>query len=179
MHAMEDQILDEKPRKRHQLVLFLIWLLFTLVVLALGYPRVRSSIEGSGVLEVLRTSISAPQTQANTRNVDVVFIQYPQTFQTFSVQQSRLGGSAYHDTFEALLAGPSLEVLKTGAVSYIHADTKLIGVTLSSSILYVDLSKEYLLSPDLETARQQIRRTALAFQRVKDVVILVEGKQLS
>ena len=32
---------------------------------------------------------------------------------------------------------------------------------------------------DLETARQQIRRTALAFQRVKDVVILVEGKQLS
>ena len=179
MHPMEDQILDEKPRKRHPLILFLIWVLFSLVVVALGYPRVRSSIEDSGVLEVLKTSGLSSQSQANTRNVEVVFIQYPQTFKTFTVQQSRLGGSAYHDTFEALLSGPSLEILKTGAVSYIHADTTLIGVTLSSSILYVDLSKEYLLSPDLETARQQIRRTALAFLRVKDVVILVEGKQLS
>jgi hypothetical protein len=53
---MEDQILDEKPRKRHPLILFLIWVLFSLVVVALGYPRVRSSIEDSGVLEVLKTS---------------------------------------------------------------------------------------------------------------------------
>ncbi len=179
MVTMEDPILDEKPKNHRPVVLFLIWLLFTVAVTALGYPRVRTSIEESGVLEVLKNSTADQQTQTNLRTVEVVFVQYPLTYQTFSVQQPRLGGSVYHDTFEALLAGPSLEVLKTGAVSYLHPDTTLRGVTLSSSILYVDVSKEYLLSPDLEAARQQIRRTGLAFPRVKDVVILVEGKPLS
>ncbi len=179
MIAMEDPILDVKPKKHRPGVLFLIWLLFTLAVAALGYPRVRTSIEESGVLEVLRNSTAGRQTQTNLRTVEVVFIQYPLTYQTFSVQQPRLGGSVFHDTFEALLAGPSPEILKTGAVSYLHPDTKLRGVTFSSSILYVDISKEYLLSPDLEAARQQIRRTGLSFSRVKDVVLLIEGKPLS
>ena len=150
MVTMEDPILDEKPKNHRPVVLFLIWLLFTVAVTALGYPRVRTSIEESGVLEVLKNSTADQQTQTNLRKVEVVFVQYPLTYQTFSVQQPRLGGSAYHR-----------------------------GVTLSSSILYVDVSKEYLLSPDLEAARQQIRRTGLAFPRVKDVVILVEGKPLS
>lgn len=176
---MEKELLDDKPRKRNTLGLFLIWLLFTLAVVALGYPRVRTAVAESGVLEVLKSNINGQQAQRNTRKVEVIFIQYPRTYQSYAVQQPRLGGSAYHDTFEALLAGPSLEILKSGAVSYIHPDTKLIGLTLSSSILFVNLSKQYLLSTDLEAARQQLRRTAINFPRVKDVVILVEGKQLT
>lgn len=176
---MEDPITSEKPRKHHVLVLFLIWLLFTLAVMGLGYPRVKKSVEESGVLTVLKGSMTSQSSQTTKRSVEVVFVLYPETYQRYTVHQDRLGGSAYHDTFEALLAGPTIEVLKAGAVSYIHPDTTLRGVSLSSRILFVDLSKEYLLSSDLESARQQIRRTALAFSRVKDVVILVEGKQLT
>lgn len=176
---MENPITTEKPRKRHTLVLFLIWLLFTLAVVVLSYPRVKKSIDDSGVLAVLKGSMTEQSTQTNKRNVEVVFVLFPETYQKYAVRQERLGGSAYHDTFEALLAGPTLEILKSGAVSYIHPDTTLRGVTLSSRILFVDFSKEYMLSSDLESARQQIRRTALNFSRVKDVVILVEGKRLT
>lgn len=179
MHAMEDQTVPEKPRKRHHLVLFLLWLLFTLAFVALGYPRVKTSIEESGVLSLLASTAKELSTQQNKRSVDVVFALYPDTYQSFSIQQDRQGGSAYHDTFEALLEGPTVEVLKKGAVSYIHPDANLIGVTLSSKILYVDLSKEYLNSYDMQRARMQIQKTALLFSRVKDVVLLVEGKELT
>jgi hypothetical protein len=63
-------------------------------------------------------------------------------------------------------------------VSYIHPKTSLIGVTLSNKILFVDVSKDFLDSLDIEKATEQMKTTALAFSQVKDLVMLVEGVPL-
>lgn len=90
-----------------------------------------------------------------------------------------MGGSRYHDSYEALLKGPTSEALRLGMVSYIHPKTSLVGVTLSNKILFVDVSKEFLQSKDIAKATEQLTATALAFDQVKDLVILVEGELLS
>ena len=161
------------------MLILLSWLLFTLLVVALGYPKVRAALDESGVLLLLKNQQSESEQTSNFRTVQVAFAISPSTYQLFSTKEPRLGGSAYHDTFEALLHGPSLQALKMGAVSYIHPDTRLRGITLSNRILYVDLSKEYLLSSDLKRSFSQIKETALGFSRVKDVVVLVEGEQIN
>jgi spore germination protein GerM len=89
-----------------------------------------------------------------------------------------MGGSRYHDSFEALLKGPTRDALNLGMVSYIHPKTSLIGITLSNKILFVSVSKEFLQSMDLEKATEQLKATALAFDQVKDLVVLVENKPL-
>ena len=174
---MEQDNQQEKRRVSRILLVLLSWLLFTLLVVALGYPKVRSALDESGVLLLLQDQQSGGGQASNLRTVQVAFADSPSSYQLFSTKGERLGGSAYHDTFEALLNGPSLEAIKLGAVSYIHPDTRRRGLTLSNRILYVDLSKEYLLSSDLKRAYSQIKMTALGFPRVKDVVVLVEGEK--
>lgn len=170
---------DDRPktRKAHPLILILLWIVFNLLVVVVGLPRVRNAIQQSGVLELLATGQDR-QDPSTFRRVQVCFVQWPDRYSLFTVDQKRKDGSIYHDTFEALLAGPNERILEAGAVSFIHPDTQLRGVTLSSRILFVDFSNEYLLSSDLEAARQQVKRTALGSNRIKDVVILVEGKPL-
>lgn len=160
-------------------LILLSWLLFTLLVVALGYPKVREALDESGIMLLLETQQSGEKQSSNRRTVQIAFADSPSSFRLFSTSTQRMGGSAYHDTFEALLHGPELEALKQGAVSYIHPDTKLRGITLSNRILYVDVSKEYLLSSDLKRALAQFKETALGFPRIKDVVVLVEGEPIN
>ncbi len=113
------------------------------------------------------------------RTVQVAFIAASGEKQLVSLQTKRMGGSRYHDSYEALLKGPTSEALRLGMVSYIHPKTSLVGVTLSNKILFVDVSKEFLQSKDIAKATEQLTATALAFDQVKDLVILVEGELLS
>lgn len=176
---MEQENQIGKNRMRRTVLILLSWLLFTLLVVALGYPKVREALDESGVILLLENQQSEGGQSSTHRTVQVSFADSPTSFRLFSTSTQRLGGSAYHDTFEALLQGPDLELLKQGAVSYIHPDTSLRGLTLSNRILYVDLSKEYLLSSDLQRAFGQLRETALGFSRVKDLVVLVEGEPIN
>lgn len=110
------------------------------------------------------------------RRVQVAFILSDGSALPFSYLATRYGSSQYHDTFEALLAGPPLEALKRGAVSYIEPKTRLRGLTLSNGILYIDFTRPYGESKYLDRANLQVRTTALEFSTVKDVVILIEGE---
>ena len=110
--------------------------------------------------------------------VQVFFITLDGKPTAFPIEQPRLGGSPYHDTFEALMAGPTLEILKKGAVSYIHPKTKLIGLSVSNRILYVDVSKDYILSKDQDKAYEQLKATAVRHTQIKDLVLLVEGSPI-
>ncbi len=107
--------------------------------------------------------------------VQVFFITLAGKPTAFPIEQPRLGGSSYHDTFEALMAGPTLEILERGAVSYIHPKTKLIGLSVSNRILYLNLSKEYLLSKEQGKAYEQLKATAVRHTQIKDLVLLIEG----
>ena len=87
-----------------------------------------------------------------------------------------MGSSASHDTFEALLAGVPLLALEDGAITYIDSGTKLLGLTRSSNIIYLNLSKEFLASADMKMAYLQLKETA-SLLGAKDVVVLIEGAQ--
>ncbi|WP_320122626.1 GerMN domain-containing protein [uncultured Sphaerochaeta sp.] len=173
--------MDEAPKPRRAispLFILLAWILFTLGVFALGYPRVRQAVVSSGVLQYARIGEDSPLPSTQVRTVQVSFITASGEQQLVSLQTKRLGGSQYHDSYEALLKGPTREVLSSGLVSYINPGTSLIGVTLSNKILFVDVSKDFLDSLDIVKATEQMKTTALAFSQVKDLVILVEGKPL-
>lgn len=161
---------------RRAFALFGIWLLFTAAVLAIGLPIVRESIRQSGVITLLSKAADAPQgrDQQQTR---IWFYTYDGSLREFRQYQAKRGGSAYHDTFESLLAGPKLQALKEGAVSCIHHKTTLKGLTLSNKVLYIDLSKDFWESQDAGRAYEQLRRTGKGFSQVKDIVLLIEGER--
>nr|WP_319473181.1 GerMN domain-containing protein [uncultured Sphaerochaeta sp.] len=168
-----------KPRRTiSPLFILLAWILFTLGVFALGYPRVRQAVVSSGVLQYARQEENSPVLSSQVRTVQVAFITASGEQQLVSLQTKRRGGSRYHDSFEALLKGPTREALSSGLVSYINPGTSLIGVTLSNKILFVDVSKDFLDSLDIEKAKEQMKTTALTSNQVKDLVILVEGEPL-
>jgi len=160
----------------HTLAIFGIWLLFTAIVLAVGFPIVRDSIRQSGVLTLLKTARDTTQTK-NQQQAKVWFYLSDGSIREFAQVQGQQGGSVYHDTFENLLSGPGLLALKEGAISSINAKTTLLGITLSNKVLYIDLSKHFLESQNLKKAYEQLKRTGKGFSQIKDIVLLIEGAQ--
>lgn len=90
------------------------------------------------------------------------------------------GTLSRHERVERLLEGPPVQALRDGAVTFIPSDTKLIGLSVSSQIIFIDLSKEFLgahdWDDDFSLRREQVRRTLMQESGIRDVVILVEGK---
>ncbi len=158
------------------LTLVAIWVLFTAIVLAIGLPAVRQAIQKSGVLSLLSSTSASSEGKAEQQAI-VWFFTADGSLREFAQEPVRRGGSFYHDTLESLLSGPKLEALKAGAVSSIHPDTVLRGLTLSNKILYIDLSRHFLESLEMQEACEQLRRTARGFSQVKDIVLLIEGER--
>jgi len=175
---MDNNETPDKPKVYKWLLIFVLWLAFTLIVLVFGYPRVKRAIDSSNVITILQENGVSDSSRKNTRMVQVFFITLDGKPTAFPIEQPRLGGSSYHDTFEALMAGPTLEILKKGAVSYIHPKTKLIGLSVSNRILYVDVSKDYILSRNQDKAYEQLKATAVRHTQIKDLVLLVEGSPI-
>lgn len=174
MAAME----HDNQRPLTPLLILIIWLVFTLGVAAVGYPKVKRALGESGVLTLLAERGQEQTGVASTRAVRVAFTLPDGTTKLYPITAVRMGGSVYHDTFEALLAGSPKEALTDGAISYIEPKTALRGVTLSNSILFVDFSAAYLDAPHRVLADRQVKATALAMSGIKGVVILVGGKPI-
>mgnify|MGYP001388203676 CR=1 FL=1 len=151
---------SDNPKRTRPILILLIWLIFTSVIALVGYPKVKAAFKESGVLSLLSTERSGQASTATTRLVRCAFILPNGKTALYAYQGDRLGGSAYHDTFEALLAGAPREALEEGAISYIDAKTQLRGVTLSNAILFVDFDSPYLASQRRDLADAQVKATA-------------------
>ena len=92
------------------------------------------------------------------------------------------GAFPYHETIEALLQGPPYAALAEGAITFIPHGTRLIGLTVSHKVAYIDFSKEFLSPTPWESSftlrTEQIRKTLRQEYQVRDVRILVEGELL-
>lgn len=174
MAAME----HDNQRPLRPLLIFIIWLVFTLVVALVGYPKVKAALVDSGVLSLLSERGSEQASPTSTRLVRIAFVLPDSTTKLYSTSVERLGGSLYHDTFEALLAGAPLQALSDGAVSYIDPRTRLRGVTLSNAILYVDFDDAYRDSENRVLADAQVKATATAMSGIKGSMILVGGNPI-
>jgi spore germination protein GerM len=157
---------------------WLAWVVFTVVVAIVTGPAIKRSIAESGVAELIAQA-SESAGPSDMREVQVCFASFDGTFSLYTQTQKKLGGSAYHDCFECLLAGPDEQALEQGAITYIAPGTSLKGLTISEGILFVDLSDRFLESSDLSAASRQLELTAKGFDRIRDIVILVEGKEFS
>ncbi len=159
--------------------LVIIIILSLSVILSLG--RIRSSVEASGVIAMIREHRSAQSREGES----LYTLYYPlmsATEDTYRYTSTRVSvtvqESSYHSLLEALLAplpqGPLLE----GAVSFIPEGTRLIGFTVRGSIGYVSLSPEFLEDTPFEQCSyerrtDQIRKTLLENFSLEEVVFIV------
>ncbi|WP_320130012.1 GerMN domain-containing protein [uncultured Sphaerochaeta sp.] len=167
-----------KNNKNKLLIGWVSWLVFSILLVAITSPSILKSIEASGVLD-LKAQSSVFVSSSAFRTVDACFVSYSGEFSLYKQKQKKLGGSVYHDCIESLLAGPDYNALAKGAITYIAPKTTLIGLTLSDGILFIDLSKEFLNSPDFAKAYKQLELTATDFSKVENIVLLVEGKEVT
>jgi hypothetical protein len=187
----EEEGRPQQGKSRRMLLCgWLLWLVFTIVLSALLFPKVLSSIRQSGVLELIEEhKLKSPTTTSGTelRTVYPYFIipgrnEAAMAYKEYPVKQRKTGQGLYHDTMEALLAGPSQEALSQGAVTYIAPETSLRGLSESNGIIYVDFSGAFVDSADswpkagLEPAVQQIRRSLLALDGIRDIIIMLDGE---
>lgn len=171
--AMADHL---KPVGR-TFIIILIFLLYTTIILIVAGPRVKQAFEESGVLAAIQRPKTSQHTASSTRVVRVAFARLGKEISPYSVEQKRLGSSAAHDTFEALVTGPSLTALQDGAITFIDSKTHLLGLTTSANIIYLNLSKEFLASANVKMAYQQVTETA-RYLGAKDIVLLIEGEEV-
>ncbi len=82
---------------------------------------------------------------------------------------------------ELLIAGPDLSVLSKGFISFIPESTKLLGSRIVNHAAYIDLSTDFYTDSNsnpqaAELAVRQIIDTALSYELVEDVIILIDGE---
>jgi len=173
-----DKAMAEHPKALlRALIIILLLILYTAIIGIVSFPTVKRAFDESGVLHLIRNPKEQTRTSPSTRTVNVVFSPLGTSLASYTVEQPRLGSSINHDTFEALLSGVPLAALKEGAITHIASDTKLLGLTCSSNIIYLNLSKEFLASSDMKMAYRQLKETA-SLLGAKDIVLLIEGAQV-
>jgi spore germination protein GerM len=190
MLCVMEKKLEDGTGHRWLLYAWLILIVVLLIMVLFTLPSIVRSLESSQMIELVRDHLDEQKSkkespQENRTTVAVVFpIPMPGSSYKFQVFQTTVAGNRlYHETVEALLAGPSTEALSQGAVSCIPTGTSLIGLTVSTRVAYIDLSQEFLDDTiwgkiGFDASMEQIRRTMRMFDAIKDIVILVEGSLL-
>jgi len=158
------------------IILWLLWLAMSIVSAILYTPKIKAAILDSGVIELAKEQ-KKKQGTSESRPVDVCFVNSKGVYILYQQKQRRLGGDIYHDTMENLLYGPSEENIKNGATTYIDQETTLIGCSVSCNTLFVDFSKDFLNSKEIEKAYAQVVKTATDFPRIDTMTLLIEGKE--
>ena len=154
--------------------LLLIWCVSLSIIF---FPRVKNAVIDSGVLQL----IANMEDEEITPQRGIKAIYFSQDgIETFSFVTDKRGSTYLHDTIEALIHDYPEPALKQGCISLVSSDTKLIGLTVSRGICYVNLSKDFLKSTTYNghDAYEQVEKTLLLDENIEKVVILVEGEVL-
>lgn len=167
------------------------WLLLIIIVsliIIFSLPRMKRAFHESGMLPLIREYKLLQNTDEEypSRYASVAFpvpLGKNNLFSYNSYPVRILGKEPYHETIEQLLAGPSYEALSDGVITFIPQGTRLIGLTVSNKIAFVDFSKEFLLPTVWESSfalrTEQVKQTLYQENQIRNIVILVEGELLS
>lgn len=159
------------------IIVIITFLLWCTLLSYFFFPKVKAAINDSGVVPLIMNM----QEEQSTPQRGIKAIYYSQDgAKVFSFVTQKRGSTYLHDTIEALINDYPEVALKNGCISLVSSKTKLIGLSVSRGICYVDLSKEFLSSPIYKNynAYDQIKETLLLDDKIEKVVILVEGKVL-
>lgn len=179
--------MSNKDQKTHLPYTLIAWVLLIGILILLTIvllPRILRSIEESGVREQIihyRGQSQVPQSEREGfLSFATLSTDQGTTIFLFPLYRTIIGGgSFYHELVERLLLGPTKEALSDGAITLIPTGTRLIGLTSSHQVLFVDLSKEFLTPTVFEEGvslrSMQLSTALLADKRHRKVIILVEG----
>ena len=180
--------MEQKPNKSNQpwlLYGYLAVIVFSVILVLVALPKMRQALHDSQMITLVSTYIAQSKTQTDTSHEIILEFPVPKNDGQFTYERFTLQSTAAvstHEIMEALFAGPSKAVLSAGAVSFIPSGTRLIGLTISDQIAFIDVSKEFLQPTIWEQQhmlkKEQILRTLKSNVAVKDVVLLVEGALL-
>ena len=193
---LQDELQKDQPvktkkthsRKAVLFFAFILWLVYAAIIILSSLPRILVAVRESDISKTL-SNLAEIRQSAQTREAKLCFV-IPKSDGSTSLvvcnqKISKTGATEYHDVVEGLLEGPKEEALSAGAISYIEQGTSLIGLTVSGSTAFVNLSESFTSSGSywgpngLDTACKQIARTLQILDpKIEDVIIMVDGEQL-
>lgn len=175
---------SEKSYLHHlPLFIFMFVLIVSILITAFSYPRIVQSIQESNVVELIRLAKERGESPVGVTKVSLFYPRFhdqSQSVEYVEILTQIDGRFTNHLLLEHLLKGPPRSALKEGVLSTIDPRTKLIGLSVSQQVAFVDLSEEFLkahpLDKDKNIAITQIKKSLQKQKEIKDVILLVEGK---
>lgn len=159
---------------KYTLIYLLLLMVFTAITAFFIYPKAIENIERvdlKGHYELYK------KTKTHS---DILSISVPLYSGSNIIYSSRelpsLGRDKTHLTLEALLLEQSEEEKSKGLESAIAKKTKLIGASEDNGYFFIELSKEFLKSEDIEKALKEIHAALQYYMNVKELTILSDGK---
>jgi spore germination protein GerM len=174
---MSDLEKKDKPKHKTGLIIIIIFIILTIIELIIFIPKIKESIDKSGVKEIVSTKNDEISSKKNeTLTLYYINIEGNPVEYTSTIEREY---DLLHDTFEVLIQSPPKEVLEDFNVSYIPSGVKLLGATKSEDAIYIDVSKEILNSTNFNLAYSMLKSTALGFDSEAKFVLLVDGNVYS
>jgi spore germination protein GerM len=167
----------------------LMWLLLIVVIVGsflYSLPKIIRNYQESGLADTVseyRSRESNTDT-GETETVQIYFIMQDISTQDFTCNAVSVTTSSsinMNSLLELLLAGPDLSVLSKGFISFIPESTRLLGSRIVDHAAFINLSTDFVTVNNsnqqaVKLAIQQIVNTALSYELVEDVIILIEGE---
>ena len=159
-------------------------ILFTAILFLVTFPKIKTSIKESSIQSLIQNHLSSKELQSSALRRTIFyavptnggksfnFVPYQITLNSLSLPN--------HQLIEKVITTPIDEALKGGVISIFPKGTKLIGLTLSNQIAFVDFSKEFTnknsWDEDLSVRIALVRKNLINQTTIRDVVILIEGE---
>lgn len=165
---------EEKSPIKYTVIYGVLLVLFSISAFAFVYPKARENLERVDMKGHYR------EYKESKRSSEIRSITVPLYSDTSVVYQDReieaLNRDMLHLALEALLLEESDVEKNKGLKSSIAKKTKLIGASGDNGYYFIELSKEFLKSEDIEKALKEIHLALEYYMNVKEITILSDGK---
>lgn len=188
-YSTTKQKTKESNKEGMVLFVFVIWVIFATILIVISFPQITTTLRNIQRNNSEETKNNTVEND-NYSNVTLYFVKMQDyskySLLGFKTNVKKTGESLIHDAIEGLLKGATDNALKYGAISTIPASTKLIGATVSSNVAFIDLSYNFLPKGITHSSTDYVDKAKWQFLKtlqdidpsIKNVVILVEGKQI-
>ncbi|MCK5156313.1 MAG: GerMN domain-containing protein [Spirochaetales bacterium] len=177
------------PEEGRQGIPFLMWILLIVVIAGsflYSLPKIVRNYQESGLAETVSEyrNREFDSTAEETESIQIYFVIPNSITKEFSCEPVAIdlpSPITLNSLIEALIAGPDLPTLSKGYISFVPDTTRLLGSRIVNHAAYIDISSEFI-NPNnrqiTELAICQLINSALSYELVEDVIILIEGEAM-
>ncbi|NQT60817.1 MAG: GerMN domain-containing protein [Bacteroidetes bacterium] len=176
-------------KEARQGIPLLMWVLLIVVIAGsflYSLPKIIRNYQESGLADTVSEyrSRESSAEAGETESAQIYFIMQDVTTREFicdAVATEISSPVNLNSLLEVLIAGPGLSALSKGYISFIPETTQLLGSRIVNHAAYIDLSEDFDTDSNnnpqaAELAVRQIINTALSYELVEDVIILIDGE---